>query len=60
MCALVCICTAQSEVKQLKGCRADITLDFLQAYSLECMVGVVINSKGSLSWSLKVEVNFID
>lgn len=38
MCVLVCICTAQSEVKQLKGCRADITLDFLQAYSLECMV----------------------
>lgn len=49
-----------SEAKQLKGCRADIILDFLQAHSVEGVGGVLINSEGCLSWSLRAEVNFID
>ena len=60
VCALMYVCTALSEAKQLKGCRADIILDFLQAHSIEGMGGVLICRKGCLSWSLRAGVNFID
>ena len=55
----MCVCTTWSEAKQLKGCRADIILDFLQTHSIEGVGGVLINSEGHLSWSLRAEVKFI-
>lgn len=60
MCVLMCIFTARSEAKQLKGCRADIILDFLQAHSIEGMGGVLINSEGCLSWFPRAKLNFTD